>query len=50
MSFNDKDIKSAKDAMDYALGMLNSEFKGDLIEKLVPILMKLIMRFHYSQK
>lgn len=30
-SFTDKDIKSAKEAMDYALEMLNSEFKGELI-------------------
>ena len=36
--------------MEYALAMLGSEFKGDLIERLVPVLMKLIMRFEYGRK
>ena len=47
MSFSDSDVMSAKDAIDYALKMLGTEFKGEITTHMVPILQRLISKYMY---
>lgn len=49
MPCSDKYLKTAKDAMEYAMKMMGIEFKQEMNNHLVPVLMRLITKYTDGQ-